>query len=71
MYKSQKLAARLRVPIVSFNILVFNKSWTGDVAKDNEIGEQKLKKQKALKVLASGKKQGAFCNIVDKLSSLL
>ena len=56
MYKSQKLAVRLRVPIVSFNILVFNKSWTGDVAKDNEIGEQKLKKQKALKVLASGKK---------------
>ena len=46
MYKSQKLAAILSVPNVSFNILVFNKSWTGDVAKDNKIVEPKLKNKK-------------------------
>ena len=54
----------LSVPNVSFNILVFNKSWTGDVAKDNKIVEPKLKRQKAEKcrLMASGKKQDAFCN---------
>ena len=36
----------LSVPNVSFNILVFNKSWTGDVAKDNKIVEPKLKNKK-------------------------
>ena len=34
-----KLAGVWSVPVVSFNILVLNKSWTGSAAKNNKIGE--------------------------------